>query len=188
MELVPYLSLATIVFFINCFPAFMPPTWSILAFFYITYHLPVIPLILIGVLFATLGRIVLYYIARYLGKYIFPATSKENLEFLGKYLNTKKHISIPFFLTCAFIPLPSNQLFITAGLAKANILLLAISFAFGRLFSYSWTVLTSAFVINNTSFEFSFAPQINFLIQIGALASVYLIGFIPWKKILKGRL
>lgn len=188
MELVPYLSLAVIVFFINCFPAFMPPTWSILAFFYLTYHLPVVPLILIGVLFATLGRVVLYYIAKYMGKYIFPARSKENLEFLGKYLNTKKHISIPFFLSCAFIPLPSNQLFITAGLARANILLLALSFAFGRVISYTWTVLTSAFVISNTSFDIALTPQLNFFLQIGALASVYLIGYIPWKKILQGRI
>lgn len=187
MELTPYLSLAVIIFFINCFPAFMPPTWSILAFFYITYQLPVIPLILIGVIAATLGRIVLYFLAKHFGKYLFPKTSKENLEFLGSYLNTKKHVSIPFFLSCAFIPLPSNQLFITAGLARANLLLLAISFAFGRLVSYTWTVLSSAFVIDKASLDFSFPPLVNALIQIVALGSIYLIGYIPWKKILQGK-
>src|SRR5882762_9519552 len=104
-----YIIVALIVFGVNTFPAFMPPTWSILALFYLSYHLAIIPLIIIGASCATLGRMTLYFFAGKSTK-ILPKKSKRNLAHLGHFFNTHKHISIPIFLLYGFSPIPSNQL------------------------------------------------------------------------------
>src|SRR5919199_4773226 len=46
-----------VVFLVNLAPALMPPTWSILAFFLIGYHLPLVPLAVGGALAASAGRL-----------------------------------------------------------------------------------------------------------------------------------
>lgn len=181
--MLPYLSLAGIVFLINCAPAFVPPTWTILVGFVLLYHAPIPLVILIGVLSATLGRLVLYFLAYYLGNTLLTNRAKDNFHALGNYFNIKKHISVFLFLTYAFIPLPSNQLFITAGLAKVNAGMLAIAFAFGRLVSYSWTVYSSSFVLDRIPFRITKTEAI--ISQIVGLVVIVLIGKVNWKKILK---
>lgn len=181
--MLPYLSLAGIVFLINCAPAFVPPTWTILVGFVLLYHAPIPVVILIGVLSATLGRVVLYFLSYYLGNTFLTKRAKENFHALGSYFNLKKHISVFLFLTYAFIPLPSNQLFITAGLAKVNAIMLAIAFAFGRLVSYSWTVYSSSFVLDHIPLRVTKTEAI--VGQILGLLVVVLISRVDWKKILK---
>jgi hypothetical protein len=56
---IEYLILGVLVFGVNIVPAFMPPTWIILAFFYLRYHLNLLPTVIIGAAAATLGRVVL---------------------------------------------------------------------------------------------------------------------------------
>lgn len=178
-----YLSLFLIVFLFNCLPAFTPPTWTLLTGFVLFYHLPVFPVVFAGVAGATCGRSVLYLLSFYLGKKWMRGKTKENFVSLGKYFNKKHHISLLLFLTYAFIPLPSNQLFITAGLAKVNLLVLALSFAFGRLVSYSWTVSSSRFVLEKIPIQFGTTETI--ITQLLGLFIIFLISKVDWKKILK---
>lgn len=57
-----YIGLALIVYIVNIIPLFMPPTWLMLAFFSIHYHLYTIPVIIIGAISATFGRVTLYWL------------------------------------------------------------------------------------------------------------------------------
>ena len=177
-----YISLALIVFLINCAPAFVPPTWTVLVSFVLIYHLPIPFVILIGVACATLGRLVLYLLAFFFGNAFLTKKTKGNFHALGTYFNMKKHISILLFLTYAFIPLPSNQLFITAGLAKVNIIMLAIAFAFGRLISYSWTIYSSQLILEHIPFHVNKTQVITF--QILGIGVIFIISQINWKKVL----
>src|SRR5205085_9167336 len=77
------------VFLVNLVPAFMPPTWSVLAFFLIQFDLPLLPLSIGGALAATAGRLALALGARWLGPHVLPAATLENLTGLGEYL--RKH-------------------------------------------------------------------------------------------------
>ncbi len=116
-----YILLSSIVLGLNIIPAFMPPTWTILAFFVTKYDLQLIPVVILGAGFATLGRIILANIS---GKYFrrfFSDKSKANYASIGEYLNRHKKITIPLVVAYAFIPIPSNHIFIAAGLAKMRI-------------------------------------------------------------------
>src|SRR5829696_5132555 len=113
------------VFLINLVPAFMPPTWSILAFFLIHFDLPLLPLALGGAVAATSGRLVLALGARHLGPRVVPAD----------WLRTHQRWVGPAVLLYSFGPIPSNQLFIAAGLGQLDLRVVAGAFFIGRVIS-----------------------------------------------------
>lgn len=187
MILEPYVFLASLVFGLNTIPAFMPPTWTVLAFFVTKYDLSLIPVVLIGASCATMGRIVLASISQKYFRRFFSPGSQENYASIGAYLNNHKHITIPLVIGYAFLPIPSNHVFIAAGLAKVKIKLLAGSFFVGRLISYTfWVSLTQRFSDNLIDlFSKYYAKTGSIVLEIAGLLLLYLFGKIAWKKILK---
>ena len=187
MILGSYVFLASLVLGLNIIPAFMPPTWTVLAFFVTKYDLLLIPVVLIGASCATLGRVVLAGISRKYFRRILSADSQENYASIGEYLNRNKHITIPLVVAYAFLPIPSNNVFIAAGLAKVKIKLLAGSFFVGRLISYTfWVSLTQRFSDNLVDiFSKHYAKTGSVVLEVAGLLLLYLFGKIAWKKILK---
>lgn len=182
-----YVLLASTILGMNIIPAFMPPTWIVLAFFVTKYNLPLIQVVVIGACFATLGRIILANISnRYVRRFL-PGDSQTNYASVGSYLNSHKNVTIPLVITYAFLPIPSNDVFIAAGLAKVRIKLLAGSFFIGRLISYTfWVSLTQKLNGNLVDIFSSHYSKIgSIVVEIVGLIVLYLIGKIAWKKILK---
>ncbi len=182
-----YILLSSIILGLNIIPAFMPPTWTVLAFFVIKYNLELLPVVLIGATFATLGRVILANIS---GKYFrrfLSNDSKDNYASLGKYLDSHEHITIPLVLLYSFSPISSNYIFIAAGLAKMRLKLLAGSFFIGRLISYTFWVYTTHKLSDNLTDLFGrhFARTGSIIVEIIGLVLIYLMGKIAWKKILK---
>ncbi|MBI2597122.1 hypothetical protein HYW41_03130 [Candidatus Daviesbacteria bacterium] len=186
MLFAPYILLAGTVLGINVVPVLMPPTWTILAFFVTKYDLSLLPVVLIGATCATLGRIILAAMAGSFRRFL-SKESQDNYASIGVYLNTHEHITIPLVITYAFIPIPSNHVFIAAGLAKVRIKLLAGAFFVGRLISYTfWVSLTSRLADNLADIFSSHYSKIgSVVVEIAGLAALYFIGKIAWKKILK---
>ena len=58
------LVVGAIVFGINLLPAFAPPTWAILVAVRLNWDIPAVPLVLVGAVAATSGRVVLALAAR----------------------------------------------------------------------------------------------------------------------------
>ncbi len=179
--------LASVVLGINVIPAFMPPTWIILAFFVTKYHMQILPVVLIGATFATLGRIILAGMSRIFFRRLLPKDLKENYASIGVYLNKHHKVTIPLVIAYAFLPIPSNNVFIAAGLAQMRIRLLAASFFAGRLISYTfWVSLTKKLSDNLVDlFSNHFSQSSSIVAQILGLVAIYLLGTIAWKKILK---
>lgn len=182
-----YLILASLVLGMNVFPILMPPTWTILAFFSVKYHLWLLPTVLTGASFATFGRVILATISKLFFRRFLSKKSQENYASLGEYFNTHKKVSIPLVITYMFFPIPSNDIFIAAGLAKANIKILSAAFFVGRLMSYSFWISASAHFSKNIEeiFNLHFSKTNTFLFELGGLLILYIIGKIAWKKILK---
>lgn len=182
-----YVFLASIVLGINVIPAFMPPTWTILAFFVTKYDLQILPVVLIGASFATLGRIILAELSGTFFRRFLPKNLKENYASIGAYLNKNNKITIPLVVAYAFLPIPSNNIFIAAGLAKMRLRLLAASFFAGRLISYTfWVSLTDRLSDNLPDlFSRHYAKTGSIIVEIIGLILIYLLGKIAWKKILK---
>lgn len=173
------LSLGLTVTCLNFIPLFMPPTWMVIAFFYIQFNLPLIPTVIIGAASATLGRSILAYSSkRYLKPYLSVEKQLE-LESLGKLIETKKVIALPLLMIFyAFSPIPSNQFFIAAGLVDADMKLIRTSFFLGRLFSYSfWATLANRTVDNlDLIFVEHLKNPRTYLIELISFVVIYLIG------------
>lgn len=181
-----YVFLASVVLGINVIPAFMPPTWTILAFFVTKYDLQILPVVLIGATFATLGRIILAHLSQNYFRRFLSNNSQENYASIGEFLNSHHKITVPLVIAYAFLPIPSNNVFIAAGLAKMRIGLLAASFFVGRLISYTfWVSLTQKLADNLADlFSRQYAETGSIILQIVGLVLLYLLGKIAWKKIL----
>jgi membrane protein YqaA with SNARE-associated domain len=181
------IALAVLIYIINVIPVFMPPTWTILAFYYINFHPPLLPTVIIGALSATLGRVTLYYISKNYFRRFFSKDSLSNYDALGSFFKGKQKLSIPLFLMYAFFPISSNYVYVAAGLAKIDIKILAGSFLIGRLISYLFWITTSHIVVTRMDVIFSkHISNIGFiLLEVIGLIIVVLIGKIKWKKILK---
>ncbi len=179
--------LGILIYGINVIPIFMPPTWTILAFYYINFHPPLLPTVVVGAIAATLGRITLYYISKNNLRGFFSKNSLNNYDALGKFFKKKQKISIPLFLTYAFFPISSNYVYIAAGLAKVDIKILAASFFIGRLISYSFWVTASHIAAKHIEDIFSsHVSNISVIVfELLGLLLVILIGKINWEKILK---
>jgi hypothetical protein len=67
-----------VVFVVNLVPAFMPPTWSILAYFLIRFDLPLLPLAVGGALAASSGRCVLALASNRYGRRVLSPGRREN--------------------------------------------------------------------------------------------------------------
>lgn len=184
---VQYIILGLIVLAINIVPAFMPSTWMILSFFYIHYHLEFLPTIFVGVIMATTGRIILAVLSKnYIGPML-PKKDQENMMNLGKIFELNKNYSFLSILGYTFLPIPSNQLFIAAGLANADFSLLALSFFIGRTISYSFWVNLSHNVNNNIEGTFtSYFSNVEMLaVEIFGFVILYAISKINWGKTLR---
>lgn len=187
MELGAYVVLASIVLGMNVVPAFMPPTWAVLAFFVAKYDLNLLLVVLLGASCATMGRVVLATISRRYFRKFFSSESQQNYASVGEYLNTHQHITIPLVLIYAFFPVPSNHVYIAAGLAKARIKIIAASFFVGRLISYTfWVKLTQKLSDNLVDiFSHHYSQAGSVVVELAGLALLYFIGKIAWKKFLK---
>jgi len=184
--LLSLISLWLIIFAINVIPAFMPPTWMILSFFFIKYNLPFLPTVILGVIAATTGRICLALMAKYWFKNWLPENLFANYKDLGILLKKRQKLTIPVVLAYAFSPVSSNSLFIMAGLSNLNLRIVAFSFFLGRLFSYSFWITATDKLSNRLEDLFtgelkSYQTLISTAIS---LLIIVLVGKIKWKKFL----
>jgi membrane protein DedA with SNARE-associated domain len=182
-----YLFIFLLIFIINVVPAFMPPTWIILSFFYINNDLLFIPTIILGVIAATSGRVVLALISRYWLKHIMPIKFYSNYQYLGEYLKRNTKLTLPIVFGYAFSPISSNSMFIMAGLSDLNLKLIAVSFFIGRLISYSFWITASHQLSNrlDTIFTGTFSNINTFVSALISMGIVIIIGRINWKNFLK---
>ena len=185
-----YILLFILIFIINVVPAFMPPTWIILSFFYVNNDLLFLPTIILGVIAATSGRIVLALISKYWLKKVLPISFYSNYEYLGEYLKEHTKLTLPIVFGYAFSPISSNSLFIMAGLSNLNLKLIASSFFIGRLISYSFWITASHQLSNrlDTIFTGTFSNLNTFISALISMGIVVIIGRINWKNLLKSKI
>src|SRR5215207_9681371 len=84
----------------NVVPAFMPPTWAVLAVVHLTAGVPLLPLTIGGAAASALGRMLLALASRRLGRHL-PETDRKNAESLGRFVNRHRRWREPIvFLYC----------------------------------------------------------------------------------------
>lgn len=121
---------------LNAVPAFMPPTWSLLAYFHLRYQLSIWPLALVGASGAVVGRALLARGSRMFGMRWMSAERREHVQALSSELVRRRALSLSLLAFFGIGPIPTNHLFIAAGLAKLPLLPVLAVFGVTRCVSY----------------------------------------------------
>ena len=182
-----YLALFAIVFGVNLLPAFGPPTWAVLVFARLHWHLNPIALVLLGAVAAMSGRYLLALGARHFRGRM-PARLRDNLEAARMLLERKRAGAIALFGVFVVSPLPSAQLFIAAGLLDLPLGLLTLAFFLGRLVSYSIYVAVATLADKQFGDVVGqvFGSPWSIALQIGLLVAVCFLPFVNWRRFLDG--
>ena len=130
-------------------PLPLPPAFTAMIFLQIYFHLPIWPVIIIGVAGSILGRFILtLYIPGVSGR-IFKQSKNEDVQFLGNKMKSELWKSQLFVLLYTLMPLPSTPLFIAAGMAKMKPLYIIPAFVIGKFTSDSVAVFMGKYATEN---------------------------------------
>lgn len=182
----PYLAVFAIVFGVNLLPAFGPPTWAILVFTRLHWHLNPVALVVLGAVAAASGRYLLAVGSRHFSARL-PQRMRSNLEDAAAVLNRNKRSTIAVFGLFVVSPLPSAQLFVAAGLLDLNLKLFTLAFFVGRLVSYSIYVSVAVLAdrqLGSVFGQFFGSPWL-IALQVVLLVAVCLLPLIDWRKLLR---
>ncbi|MEO6037767.1 MAG: hypothetical protein ABIQ93_05080 [Saprospiraceae bacterium] len=134
---------------VDIVPIPLPPAFTVMVFFQITYDLKIWPVIIIGVLGSILGRYILtLYIPHVSGK-IFSKAKNEDVQFLGAQLKKKGWKGPAAVLLYSLLPLPTTPLFIAGGMAKMKPQYIIPPFIVGKFASDTVAVLTGNYAAKN---------------------------------------
>jgi membrane protein YqaA with SNARE-associated domain len=182
---VQYVIVLALVFGINLLPAFGPPTWAVLVFTRLHWHLNPVALVLLGGLAAASGRYVLARGARHFKGHL-SGRMTENLDAARKLLEQKRIGAIAVFGLFVISPLPSAQLFVAAGLLDLPLGLLTLAFFLGRMVSYSIYVTAATLADRQLGniLDRIFGSPWSIALQVGLLVAVCILPVVNWKKFL----
>jgi hypothetical protein len=173
-----------IAFAINLVPAFMPSTWMVLAFFYLRFDLPLFPLTVSGAVASGAGR---YFLARGSGalKHRFFQRRASDIDALGDVLaRHRNYVVVIVFLYALLLPLPTNTLFVAAGLAGVPLLWMVAGFWAARMIADTFWVWTASAAFDTLGDLFAGAvtswPAA--LLQAAGIGLIVVFYRLPWGK------
>lgn len=178
-----YLTIFALVVALNLLPAFGPPTWALLVFASIHWHVAPVALVLEGVLGAGLGRWALASATRHFRRY-FPKRYLDNLESAQERLSANKTRFRVLFGLFVLSPLPSAQLFCAAGLLKLTMAPLVGAFMLGRVVTYSIYVATATTLQHQLGDVFTnfFGSPWAISLQLVLLIGLAALPLVPWNR------
>ncbi len=104
-----------LVFLMNAVTFPLPPAWTVLAAYYATGRVPLLPLTLVGSAAATLGRLLFSWtVGRFTGR--LSAQEQSNAEALADAANHRLRWPWLFVIIYSFLPVPSDPVFVAIGL------------------------------------------------------------------------
>jgi membrane protein YqaA with SNARE-associated domain len=178
-----------VIFAVNAMPAFMPPTWTILAFAHAGLGLPMIPLAIGGALAAASGRWVLAIASSRYGRKLLRPERREVLARMGVWLEQRAKWAPPLaVLIYSFGPIPSNQLFIAAGLMRMPLGGIVAAFLAGRLVSYPLWIGASGIAARRMDELFSghLLDAGAMLLDVALIAALVAFARIDWLRVIEG--
>jgi membrane protein YqaA with SNARE-associated domain len=182
----PYLELCISVLLVNIAPAFVPPTWTILVFALLKYHLFLPYVILCGVVSATLGRYVLSKYIHLFARLLFNHQQIENISYLGQRLGKTQVANFVFTFLYSLTPLSTTALFVAAGIAHVKMNMVLFGFFLGRLVSYSLLALSAKALSNKMSaLTMGGWNWENILTILLTVIVFFVFVFIDWKTLLE---
>lgn len=182
-----YLSLALTVFIINVIPAFMPPTWVVLALAKINdSSFDPFLLTLVGAISSTGGRAVLAFYSSFFRKF-FTKELEAHAEGIKKFFEKKEKELFAGTFLYSLSPFPSNLVFIANGLTQVNFKPVFGGFFLGRLVSYFALIIFSQNIFVLLNGYFKNETLVNYLFDALGIIAAFSILLIDWKKLMGGK-
>ena len=122
----------------------MPPTWALLASFHLQHGLGIVPLAIVGAVSAATGRLVLALGSRTFGMRFVPNSWRANIATLSQTIRGHSALSVSSLALFAIGPIPTNHLFIAAGIARVSLPPILLVFGLASLVSYIIRVADTA--------------------------------------------
>ena len=174
-----------IVFLINVIPAFMPPTWAVLSFFYITAPQNIWALVIIGVTASTCGRYVLAKLSGFITEKFASREKKREFDAIKDKLQGKPMQKFIFTLVYALSPLPSNALFIAFGATKTKLAAVLSGFFVGRTISYLFLVFTTQKVFSSLESTMQGNASLwTIMIEVIGVLAIIIFFTVDWNKLI----
>jgi hypothetical protein len=189
LETTAWLLLAfALIFVINLLPAFMPASWMVMSFFYIQFDLPLLVLAVGGTIASAGGRLLLAGISAW-SRRALPRASREDLDELGAFLSERRQVLAPTAFLYALTPLPTNNLFVAAGLAGVSMAHVIAGFFVARLIANTLLVWTTDRVFDDLGEVFggAYGNWLAITIQLMSVTSIILLYKLPWARWLRRR-
>jgi uncharacterized membrane protein YdjX (TVP38/TMEM64 family) len=188
VETFGYLGIFFLVFAMNVVPAFMPPTWMVLATFHSLYpeHFNPILLALTGAFASTFGRVLLCRIGG-ASRRLMGEDRKRSMDRVGRSLKSNRYGGFLLSFLFAVSPLPSNVYFLTVGMTRSQSFRIFLGFWLGRVISY-WAMISLTHVAYK-SLEGSMTSKLQTVIIIDSLGVLCMVLFalVDWEKLLEER-
>ncbi|MCW3088037.1 MAG: hypothetical protein JWQ78_1423 [Sediminibacterium sp.] len=173
---------------VDVVPVPLPPAAVVMIFLQIQFHLPVWPVIFVGVAGSIAGRYILTMYIPFVSSRIFKKEKNEQVQFLGNRMKSQGWKSQLFILLYSLLPIPTTPLFIAAGMGKIRPWFIIPPFFIGKCISDAAAVLMGKYATENASGWLEDALSWK---SITALASGFvLIGailFIDWHRLLQDK-
>lgn len=171
---------------VDVVPIPLPPACTVMIFLQIQFHLPIWPVIVLGVAGSIAGRYILtLYIASVSGK-IFKKEKNEQVQYLGEKLKSKGWKSQLFILVYSLLPVPTTPLFLAAGMSKISPWFIIPPFFVGKFISDGAAVLMGKYAAENAAGLFQGA--LSWKSITGLALGVLLIGailFVDWRTLIR---
>ncbi len=183
-----YLLLFLVVLGVNLLPAFGPPTWTILVFARLTWHLQPVAIVVVGAVAAMLGRYLLASGTRHFRGHL-GEKRRANLQAASELLFERTGRAWAVLAVFVVSPLPSAQLFVAAGLLDVALVPLTLAFFVGRLVSYSFYVTLATLADRQLGgvLRNALGSPWSIALQVGLLAAAAALPFVNWSRILDAR-
>ena len=177
-----------LIFIFNIIPAFAPPTWMTLSFFYITNPQNIFLLVLIGVTASTAGRYALAKGSRKFLQRFGTKKKKKQMKLLEKKLHEKPWKVFIFTLLFSLSPLPSNALFIALGATKTKLREVVAGFFVGRTISYLFLVFTTEKIFSSLGATVAGSATLwTIMIELIGVIAIIVFFVFDWEKLLGGK-
>jgi hypothetical protein len=184
-DLTTWLAVIVAIFALHAIPVITVPTWAVLAWVHINLDAEILPLALAGALAATGGRWVLALGSRRLGPRVLPARWRRNLDGFVGLVRRNRTMSLTTLGLVTSGAIPSEQLFIAAGIARVPLAPLLAAFAVGRLAGYVLWISTAR--VATDTLESLLAPQLGgtvaIVVQLGAFALLIAMMQVDWSAL-----
>jgi len=175
-----------LAFAINLAPAFMPSTWMVMAFFYIRFDLPLLVLTLGSAVASALGRMALAWGSHAFSRRFLPG-QRTDLDELGAFLDEHRGVVGPAVFLYALSPLPTNNLFIAAGMTGVSMTAVVAGFIASRMIANTFWVWTTNRALDSlgTLFTDAITGPYGIALQVVGLVAVVLTFRLPWARWLR---